>query len=340
MKRALLVKQESNLEAFPNMPRTLTYEELVEAVEKSSFIKNGVKESAEGIKYDFRMGSRVLKASKHGAVDMDEMSQTEQNEMVVEPGEVVFVLTEETLELPNTLMAHLVPKRKLSHEGIIVLGGFCIDPLYNGKLLVGLYNFSSTPFSLKPRRKLIAAVFYELQGNEIGTVNKPEATVTDFPDDLEKFIHSYQPIDLKGLRENITNLDTQIQDLRNEIITDKQWKRDFQGKLDQQSERIDKILSGLEKENETRTATEKTLNEQIAALRVTQGQATTQYGTNFVLLVALATFVVTAALTIAGVLFTISLTKTEPPPAVQIQSQPGPQSQGQSQPAPQSNSSP
>lgn len=312
------------------MPRTLTYEELVDAVENSSFIKNGVKECAEGIKYDFRMGSRVLKASKHGAVDIDKLPETEKNEMVVEPGEVVFVLTEENLDLPNTLMAQLVPKRKLSHEGIIVLGGFCIDPLYRGKLLVGLYNFSSTPFSLKPRRKLIAAVFYELQGNEIGTTPKPEAEVTDFPDDLEKFIHSYQPIDLKVLREGLTSLSSQIEELKGEILTDKQWKRDFQGKLDQQAEHIDRILRGLDEENKARTTTEKTFFEEIGALKVTHGQASTQYGTNFVILVAVATLIITALLTVGIAVFTVWLTNRSQPqpqqaPTVQSQSVPASQ---------------
>ncbi len=304
------------------MPRTITYEELVAAVENSTFIKNGVKESAEGIKYDFRMGSRVLKASMRGAVDIDDLSPMQKNEMVVEPGEVVFVLTEEDLELPSTIMAQLVPKRKLSHEGIIVLGGFCIDPLYCGKLLVGLYNFSSTPFALKPRRKLIAAVFYELQGNEIGTVQKPEVAVHDFPDDLEKFITSYQPIDLKGLRETITSLGTQIQEIKEEIVTDKQWKRDFQSSLDQQSDRIDKILKGLEEENKARTGNEKTLNEQIGALKVTHGQVTTQYGTNFVLLVAVATFIGTVVLSIGIAVFTVWLTnKSSEPQRIQQPSQ-------------------
>ena len=59
----------------------------------------------------------------------------------VEPGEVVFVLTEERLDLPRNMIAVLSQKRKLFNQGIQVLGGFCIDPLYRGKLLVGLYNF-------------------------------------------------------------------------------------------------------------------------------------------------------------------------------------------------------
>jgi hypothetical protein len=47
------------------MARAITGEELVNAVKQQTFIREGDIKSAEGIKYDFRMGSRVLKA-KYG----------------------------------------------------------------------------------------------------------------------------------------------------------------------------------------------------------------------------------------------------------------------------------
>src|SRR5712692_596472 len=107
------------------LPNAITGDHLRRAVETQTFIKNGLAENAEGIKYDFRMGSQVLKAKFGRSMDMAKMSEEQKAEMVIESGEVVFVLTEESLELPDNIMAHLMPKRKLSHEGILVLGGFC-----------------------------------------------------------------------------------------------------------------------------------------------------------------------------------------------------------------------
>src|SRR5256885_12987119 len=94
---------------------------------------------------------------------------------------------------------------------------FCIDPLYSGKLLVGLYNFSSSRFILEPRRKLIAAIFYELQEGERGDFKKPEASVVDFPRELVRLISTYQPINIQGLQDNIGTLELQISNLRSEI---------------------------------------------------------------------------------------------------------------------------
>lgn len=280
----------------------ITGEHLLRAVETQTFIKNGDANCAEGIKYDFRMGSQVLKAKFGRSMDIAKMSEEQKAEMVIDPGEVVFVLTEETLELPDSIMAQLMPKRKLSHDGILVLGGFCVDPLYSGKLLVGLYNFSSSPFVLDPGRKLIAAIFFELQESERGAFEKPEASVVDFPRELVRLITAYQPIDLKGLHDDIVGLEGQISTLRTEITTDKEWKKDFQTKLEQQTQNVDKLLKGLEDEKDNRLLADKAITEEIGKLKVGQAEAKTQGKSTHTLLVAIAsiviTFILTAALTI------------------------------------------
>lgn len=291
------------------MPRTITCEELAKAIKEQTFVKNGIAESVEGIKYDFRMSSNVLKASKGRPVDLDKLTETEKTEMVVEPGEVVFVLSEERLTLPKNIMAQLVPKRKLSHEGIIVLGGFCVDPLYEGRLLVGLFNYSSTNFILEPRRKLIAAVFFELQDNEIGTLKKPEASVEDFPNDLKRLISSYQPIDMKGLKEHIKTLEGQVDSLRGEITTDKEWKKDFQTKLELQAKNIDKLIEGLNKEETNRVAAEKTISEQLSSIKIAQGQTATQQSSNQTIYITIITIIITSLLAVFGTLLGVYLSK-------------------------------
>jgi len=143
-----------------SVPTLVTGDRLREAVEHETFIKGGDLSSVEGVKYDFRMGSRVRKAAYSQPIDMEELPVIERSAMSVDPGEAVFVLTKEHLDLPNNFMAVLSPKRRLAHGGIIILGGFSVDPLYRGPLWLGLYNFSSTPYPLQAGRKLIAGMFY------------------------------------------------------------------------------------------------------------------------------------------------------------------------------------
>ena len=104
----------------------------------------------------------------------------------IEPGEVVFVMSQEKVKLPTDVMIILSQKRKIAHDGVAIMGGLTVDPGYDGYLLIGLYNFSSEPFRIVPGRKLIAGLFYRLVDQEIDTFSRPESRILDFPDDLIK----------------------------------------------------------------------------------------------------------------------------------------------------------
>lgn len=295
-----------------SLANAITGDHLLRAVETQTFIKNGVAECAEGIKYDFRMGSQVLKAKFGRPMDMARMSEEQKAEMVIESGEVVFVLTEESLELPDSIMAQLMPKRKLSHEGILVLGGFCVDPLYSGKLLVGLYNFSSSRWVLDPGKKLIAAVFYELQESERGAFQKPDISVTDFPGELVRLISSYQPIDMKSLQENILGLEAQITGLRAEMTTDKEWKKEFQSHLEKLANSVGELVKGLEDEKSNRMLADKEITTEIGTLKVGQAETKTQGKSSYTLLVAILSILITAIVT-AGITVLIYWLATRAP---------------------------
>jgi deoxycytidine triphosphate deaminase len=236
-----------------SVAKLITGEHLRAALADGGFIKNGAPSSVEGAKYDFRMSPIILKSSFGSPVNLANLTEEQRALVRVEPGEVVFVRTIERLELPNTVTAVLSTKRKLSHQGIIALGGFCIDPLYKGPLFVGLYNFSSTPFPLQSGKKLIAALFYELSGDEVTDFPTPESVPDDdFPDELKNLIRNYKPVELKGLTEALSTLHAQFLALQDEVRDDRTWKRDFRDALDQQTKQIDKLLEGLQEEKEAR----------------------------------------------------------------------------------------
>ena len=203
------------------------------------------------------------------------------------------------MELPDSIMAHLMPKRKLSHEGILVLGGFCVDPLYSGKLLVGLYNFSSSRWVLDPGKKLIAAIFYELEETERGAFEKPESSVVDFPGELVRLISSYQPIDMRGLRDDIVGLETQITNLRTEMTTDREWKKDFQSNLEKLATGVGDLLKGLEEEKANRILADKEMTTEIGSLKIAQAESRTQGSNTHTLMVQIISIVITFLLTAA-----------------------------------------
>lgn len=247
------------------MPHILNEAKILSAIEGSTLIKNGKKEHLEGIKYDFTLGTKLLSSKYQSGIDTSTLSATEKSQLFIEPGEVVFALTEEDIEFPENICATLIPKRKLSHEGILTLGGLSIEPLYSGKLLVGLYNFSSTRFPLMPGKKLIGACFYELEATEIGNSPKPKP-IYEFPRDLMIMMASYKPISNSNLLNEIANLNTQIQVLRQDFFAKDDWFKRFEENLGGQQKEIDRILQALVKEGEEREREDKVLEREIANL--------------------------------------------------------------------------
>jgi deoxycytidine triphosphate deaminase len=249
------------------MAKMVTGAELLKAVKDGSFIRGGSEDSAEGVKYDFRLSSLVLKA-RFGRIDASKLPETERKNLTVDPGEVVFVLTEESLDLPEDMIAQLSPKRKLSHAGLIVLGGFTIDPRYRGPLLVGLYNLSSTAFPLRPGKKLIAATFLRLEREEVGSFPEAEG-LEDFPDELVHMMQSYQPVIAQSMAEGIAQLRLDLSQLKDEIRSHERWYERFKDSLERHNSQIGELGKGLKEEAQVRQAGEDKLSVAVANIQQT-----------------------------------------------------------------------
>jgi dCTP deaminase len=246
-----------------DMTSLITHEQLKNLVRDGQIVVGGDPGSVEGIKYDFRLGNRFLKASLERPVDFRELHGIDRAKAKIEPGEVVFVMSEERLNLPMDMFVVLSHKRKISHDGIAVMGGLCVDPGYDGYLLVGLHNFSSSPFPIEPGRKLIAGLFYRLAETETGTFPPPGSKITDFPEELVKLIKSYQPVNLTSIAEQMSSLRSELTLLQREISDDKKWRQDFK-------EDLDGLLAALKEEKENRQDQYKDLETKLSGIEKDQ----------------------------------------------------------------------
>jgi len=230
----------------------LTENDLLFAVENRTFIKDGTKESCEGIKYDFKLSRMVLTAESGRPQDIEQSKEISK----IRPGEIAFVITEESLELPNDIYCQLSTKRKLSLDGIVILGGLIIDPNYKGKLIFGLYNLSSRSYPLIPGKKLVAGVFYKVNNKS----DKTPETINNFPDDLIRAVIDTKPNSVSAINTTIENMSSAIKEIRVEmqeikknLDRDGEWKTDFQNKLTDITNLVKQIGENLDKEVKTRT---------------------------------------------------------------------------------------
>jgi dCTP deaminase len=248
----------------------LTERELKEAIRAGHLVVGGKESSVEGLKYDFALGSRMLFGGK-APINTNNLTEQERSNLVVRPGELVYVMSEEQVELPRDVTADLSLKRKISHLGIQVLGGSSVDPGYRGRLVFALHNLSTRPFPLQPGRKLIAAQFYRLSAEETPpSASRVPEPLYEFPDDLVQLMAVYEPATTEGLQQTVHELTRAVADLKRQIEDKEEWYSRFQESLDKVTKNVadltinvDKLQSSLRDEVEARKQT----SDSVAGLR-------------------------------------------------------------------------
>lgn len=237
-----------------SMAKIITGAELKSLIENGGVIQNADIKCAEGIKYDFRLGSKLLKSYFGDPIDIEKdlVTVEQRNKAVVDPGEVVFVLSQERLSLPKDIYIQLSPKRSLSQDGIELLGGLTVDPRYEGYLVFGLKNVAGKPYKLRVGTKIVGANFFKLSdAEEVGEDNIP-IPIEDFPQRLQELIDKYEPVNPQNLAEELNNLQKAFKDSQSKLTEDvkylKKQVEDFAQELTREA---------VKREQETRLLTEK-----------------------------------------------------------------------------------
>lgn len=205
------------------MAETITGIKIKNLVEEGKIIENGSISNCGALKYDFTLSDEILKSDFSTPIKFDELSVEERRKALIQPGEVVYVLTKEKVNLPSDMYMSLSANRGMSEYGVLTLGGFAVDPGYSGRLMFGLYNYSSTPFTLIPNSKLIGGIFYQLNENEVidtELLERPKS-IDAFPARLVSIISKYSPTGMSSLDESIKTISKQMEALKEEFNKNK-----------------------------------------------------------------------------------------------------------------------
>jgi dCTP deaminase len=134
---------------------------------------------------DLRLGKkfRVFNHSKVPYIDTknlgvgDEM-MTEVNVMggepfILQPGDFVLAITEESFDLPDNLLARLEGRSSLGRLGIVVHSTASIfEPGWHGVVVMELGNLGRVPVALYPGMRICALTFEELTSQAETPYNK------------------------------------------------------------------------------------------------------------------------------------------------------------------------
>ena len=80
----------------------------------------------------------------------------------IPPGQFAFLMTEESISVPNDAIAFLSIKARIKFSGLINISGFHVDPGYRGKLLFSILNAGPKPLHLQQGRGLFLIWYADL----------------------------------------------------------------------------------------------------------------------------------------------------------------------------------
>lgn len=130
----------------------LPHQEIVRGLEwPRPLVLGGAKPQVESASYDLRVGTIF----HEGSVDKEQV--------VVEPGGILVVVTQEELDLPADVCATAYAINSLSKEGLLVLNPGHVDPGYKGTLTVRLLNIRKTRKAISQGSPVFTVVFERLQ---------------------------------------------------------------------------------------------------------------------------------------------------------------------------------
>jgi len=235
------------------MAKVISGDALKAKIKNSELIEQGQEYNCKGLKYDLIFSGRYLKAKIGSPADYDQIPIAQRNDLaVIKPGEVIFVITEEIFNLPLNYYAQLTPKRSMGELGINVNGALFVDPGYQGKLIFGLYNFSSEDFVLQPGKTFASAVIYELEDNETFEYDegKHPRQIMDFSSELINMISKCEPIGITELSGVVQNALAEINQLKQKAETTDSWKKDVQlliENISRENNQATQNITGLQK---------------------------------------------------------------------------------------------
>lgn len=83
------------------------------------------------------------------------------------PSETLFLVSEEVLKLPYDIQAVISPSNLIKDEGLRMIGELELEPLFNGRVLLGLHNESRSAFSVNKELVYAESRFENILGEEL-----------------------------------------------------------------------------------------------------------------------------------------------------------------------------
>jgi deoxycytidine triphosphate deaminase len=152
----------------------LTKKEIIERLLKNELLINPRKNrdnefDVEAASYDLAAGIAVVKHdgvkvfSKRAKKFNFVTGKVIQDTVTLNPGQMMFVITQEEIIMPDDLCGTVYSRNSLAQKGVLALNAGHVDPGYQGPITIKLINLRNTKFTLCLGEPIFTIVFTKLE---------------------------------------------------------------------------------------------------------------------------------------------------------------------------------
>lgn len=121
-------------------------------------------ESIQPASIDCRLGDHFLIVETHNmrAISMSqeiEYREIKSKTMIIPPHSFLLATTMEYIKLPNDLVAFVEGRSSIGRMGLFIQNAGWVDPGFEGRITLELFNASSLPIELEAGRRICQLVF-------------------------------------------------------------------------------------------------------------------------------------------------------------------------------------
>mgnify|MGYP000001540020 CR=1 FL=1 len=142
-----------------------------------TLITGFTKENLDCASYRLSVGDQVFATSDKFATSspsaalVSVLKDPPENILRIRPGQFAFLMTLESVTIPNDALALISIRAGYKFKGLINVSGFHVDPGWSGKLLFSVYNAGPTVVTLKRGEPMFLIVYADLDRASKKTYN-------------------------------------------------------------------------------------------------------------------------------------------------------------------------
>jgi dCTP deaminase len=155
--------------------------------------------------YTLRMGDCYFRTADAEAKEFPtKVFLTPRQAFVIPPGQFGYLLSKETVHIPQKCMAFISMRTGIKYKGLINVSGFHVDPGYQGKLIYAVYNASPSPVQICENDFLFKIWFADMDRESEDRFVFKKKGVSEIDNDL---VHgmSKEILSLQSLAEKLRN---------------------------------------------------------------------------------------------------------------------------------------